>query len=494
MATNGFFKIDDPQVDILAGYEIHPSWWSRKYEYRWAFSFVKPGMVVADMGSGSNQRPFKNMLATKAKLVYAVDANNEAKLLQTDESNINTIIGNFEEEIAEIKQHSLDRIFCISVLEEGVDIKKALNEFARLIKPDGLILLTFDVIADPSKPPSVYKGVNIEEFTRAVNESGLEIVGDLDLSPSEVLVNNDFNLRVFHCILKLREESFNNKVSNDDKSALTLKWLKSIHPKTGGVLSWPGDISNPEVTGYIIPTLLARGEEKMAKELADWVVSMQHISGGFRGQDGILRSFDTAACIEGLLAAYNQFAEKKYEEAAIRAKQWIVDKCMGLDGKIFTEPGGSELRDYSIRINGLLGIKPVWFLSKKHEWPFEKPNERAHYIGYTLEGLVALGEVEWVKTILEEVEIALSHGKLITYSISQNWAPARPHYPCHVASAQIGLLLTKLRIKEDLAQSLYNNLLELIDADGGIPVHPRGLKTSWTAKWFLDFDHALKTK
>ena len=443
------------------------------------------------MGTGYHDRPFKNMLATICRDVYAVDARDQARSLKIREDNIHLVIADFSKPIKEIEPSSLDLVFCLSVLEEGVDILQALLEFKRLLKPNGKIVLTFDVIRDPTQPVGIYKGVNLETFFRAVTEVGLEFAGGTDFSTQDILTNPEWNLSVFHCTLQHKNSS--DKIQKEAKTPLILDWVKNNHPKGSGILSWPGDVAYPEVTGYIIPTLLAHGFFDLAKELANWLVSIQHIGGGFRGQDGKLRSFDTAACIEGLTTASIFFSEKEFAVSAERARKWIKDFCIETDGKIYSEPNKKEFRNYSLRVNGILSVKPTWINPQPSLWPFGEKPDRTHYIAYALEGLLSLGEVEKVKLILDNVENALTPQGFISYWVSSNWNPAPPFYACHNATAQIGLLLARLKIKPDLVKKLYNNLVEVVQSDGGIPTRPKTIATSWTAKWFLDFEEALKT-
>ncbi|HET7099040.1 MAG TPA: methyltransferase domain-containing protein [Patescibacteria group bacterium] len=484
---NGFFKIPDIHTNNVAGIAIHPVWWSRHYEYVWAFQFVKPKMVVADMGCGYSYRPFKNILATQCTKVYAVDGRDEARSQVIRESNIELVIADFARPIKEIKESSLDRVFCLSVLEEGVDIASALTEFGRVLKPDGLIVLTFDVISDPSKPVGVYEGVNLNKFFIAVETAGLEVAGGIDLAMENRLTHPDWNLSVFHCVLWRKD--FPKRIENNKKTDKVLEWIQNQTVKSGGIAAWPGQGAYTEVSGYMIPTLLAHGKVKLANSLADWLLTIQE-SGAFRGLDGRFRSFDTAACIEGLQVAAGYFGNKIYSQSALLAKNWIRDNATDSEGKIFSQTDHKELRNYSLRVNGIVGIRPEWFYSQDTDWPFGDEADRTHYIAYALEGLLALGETEKVKAILNSVETVIIPPTLVTYWVKPNWNPSKPIFACHNASAQIGLILSKLQIKPELRSKLLNNLLNVVGDDGGIPTTIGSVDTSWTAKWFLDFEEA----
>jgi hypothetical protein len=106
-----------------------------------------------------------------------------------------------------------------------------------------------------------------------------------------------------------------------------------------------------ETTGYCIETFLAYSSivgnvefERMAVEMANWLVSIQLNSGGMPHNEGhgyIVDSplvFDSAQDIFGLLKVYGQTGKPIYLEAAVRAGRWIVGRQEGngswVDGSI----------------------------------------------------------------------------------------------------------------------------------------------------------------
>jgi len=492
MYINGFFKLNDFHTNSVAGIAIHPSWWSRQYEYPWAFKFVKENQIVADLGCGYTYRPFKNMLAIKCEKVYAVDSRQEALSLVIPEKNIELVLWDFTKPPPKKIPKHVDRIFCLSVLEEGVDIEKALVQFKKLIKPDGLIILTFDVIADPSKPVGKYQGVNMERFFRAVEKAELQIVGGLDFSLENRLVHPDWNLSPFHCVLAHRDIPI--KVKHQQKTPQILEWIKKNRIKGSGIAAWQGHDAYPEVTGYLIPTLLSYGETKLVRKLADWLVSVQDKSGGFMGLDGRLYSFDTAAALEGLAVAGSYFFDRNYSDAAASAKKWISGNTLGSDGRIFSLSDRQEMCNYSLRVNGITGISPLWIYAQNPAWPLLPLADRSHYLSYAIEGLVALGMNGLAKEVLKNIDNAVSPAGFISYKINPNWFPVTANDVCYAATSQIGLLLTKLGIQSDLAEKLLDNLFAIIDKSGGVPARPGYTATSWTGKWLLDFENAVYDK
>ena len=202
MVNNAFFKLTDPKATEILGLEIHPTFWSRHYEYPWALQFAEPGQVVADMGCGWHQRPFKNALAQICELVYAVDGHPGVTKLP-GHPNMPFVVADITKPIPEIAESSLDRVFCISVIEDLKDIAgKALTEFARCVKTDGLVIVTCDSQYDYDKPLAQYPGVPIDVLEKAVDEAGLEFVGERDWDKTGALYHEGFNLAVVHMVLR----------------------------------------------------------------------------------------------------------------------------------------------------------------------------------------------------------------------------------------------------------------------------------------------------
>ena len=109
-------------------------------------------------------------------------------------------------------------------------------------------------------------------------------------------------------------------MTDSNKVDLVLGWLRAHSPS--GVLNWHDGDVYPEVTGYLIPTLLKYGEQDLALQYAEYLVSIQNDNGSFESiKDGVERIFDTAACYEGLLAIGKT-------EAASKAKAWLQSQYL----------------------------------------------------------------------------------------------------------------------------------------------------------------------
>ena len=204
MHNNAFFKLSDPEANEVAGFEIPKGWWSRKKEYFWALQHNLMGGVVADMGFGFTYRPFHDALCRHAGLVYGVDIKPPqwSEVEHPLPPNFEVIVADFTKDFAGIPAHSLDRIFCLSVLEDTNNPKGALQVFKKLLAPDGKIVLTFDVPYDKTKPTPKYPGVNWEQFMADVDDVGLHFVGAVDADMTDALYNEEYNLCVFRCLLE----------------------------------------------------------------------------------------------------------------------------------------------------------------------------------------------------------------------------------------------------------------------------------------------------
>lgn len=204
--NNSFFKWSDSNPAEVEGFFIPPEWWSRRYEYSWAINYARSDNIVADMGCGWMPRPFKDMLAKKAKVVWAVDRDSRVANLRVDApSNLEIVV----DDITQLKLFGaghFDKIFCISVLEDLEDKQKVLETFKKVLRPheSSRIIFTFDVPYDGLKPVTPYPGVDLQEFVDLVWKAGLDFDGCLEMYKNDIVFNSEFNLCCFHCVLKIK--------------------------------------------------------------------------------------------------------------------------------------------------------------------------------------------------------------------------------------------------------------------------------------------------
>ena len=214
IGTSRFITFDDPQLKKVI-LDLPQLWWSRPYEYAWASSFVSEDHVVLDAACGVCH-PFKFCLCNLCKKVYACDL--DERLLSKKEivMDIINVFGqeglNFPLEYLDkpimsrqdISNTSytdamFDRIICISVLEhlQKEDLFKTLLEFKRLLKKEGMLVVTVD-----------YPYIDMEIFNRMLEKSGLSYTGKVNFElPGNALTTDLFpefpgGLYSFRALLK----------------------------------------------------------------------------------------------------------------------------------------------------------------------------------------------------------------------------------------------------------------------------------------------------
>ena len=230
-----------------------------------------------------------------------------------------------------------------------------------------------------------------------------------------------------------------------DKVTTTLDYIKGLELQSGGIAGWNGAPAYPEVSGYLIPTLLDYGERELAVRLADWLVSIQNDEGSFCDMYGQKRSFDTAAVMEGLRII-------GYRKAALNARDWLI-RQVRKDGAVRITPENDETHLYTMRVSALLGYRDGAKYWMGQEWE----DTREHYVAYALEGLWNMGYKDFVR-----VKLAV-----------QEW-----DNDDLCANAQFAILTYQAGI--DFLPYKYKSKVDLVNNNLG------KLSNSWTAKWILD--------
>ncbi len=213
LMTSRFVLKSDERVNELTNMSLPVTrwWWSRPYEYAWAMEFAGKDLVVLDAACGL-PHPLKWHLGSTCNEVWACDIDptitDSVKLLQVvrqelGEATYQTLKEKGENPRLHFVHASIcdlpntmpqfDRIFCISTFEHMSrnDQKKALAEFARKLKPDGLLIMTID-----------YPVVTSESLLSMAKDAGLIPAGDcvMGLPPRGALAGEGFH--IYRCVLK----------------------------------------------------------------------------------------------------------------------------------------------------------------------------------------------------------------------------------------------------------------------------------------------------
>jgi hypothetical protein len=265
-----------------------------------------------------------------------------------------------------------------------------------------------------------------------------------------------------------------------------IAWLK-MATRSGAVAAWMdgGQLGKPypEVTAYLIPTLLKVGEEWMANASAEYILAIQRADGALPGLDGLSRTFDTAACYEGLMAAFKHFGGARYVEGATRARHWLM-KMGREDGALKIAPSIEDTRCYTCRADGLLRRdRGLLYWTPDADWsPKWGTRERVHYIAYCLEGLWRGGPKEPVIRVLKASQNAIREDGLMPFYIHEGWLAGEG--TCLTATAQMAMLYRWAGMD---ASRLMAGLEKARHPSGGFPVSASdSLCVSWPVKFYLD--------
>ncbi|MFA5886399.1 MAG: class I SAM-dependent methyltransferase [Patescibacteria group bacterium] len=227
--TSRFFLVDDEKNSDFF-FPLHPTWWSRFYEYIWASKFIEKTDISLDAASGICH-PFKFYLADHGQETHALDY--DPRILEEGEikkeifevfgaTGLNKMTPEYFQKIVYQKasltkmpyeNKKFDKIYCLSVLEHlndwpnkypyfndhpGFDkfiprnIEHSLREFRRVLKDNGLIILTFD-----------YPTINLYYFKRIIERLNLTFAAAVDFTlPPRALYSPDKQLYCFRAILK----------------------------------------------------------------------------------------------------------------------------------------------------------------------------------------------------------------------------------------------------------------------------------------------------
>ena len=265
--------------------------------------------------------------------------------------------------------------------------------------------------------------------------------------------------------------------------------------------------SYPEVSGYIIPTMLDYAKivndvkiDNNIIKCSDWLISIQLPSGAFQGRlIGDLPVtpviFNTGMILFGLKEAFLKTKDLKYRDSATKAADWLVDvqSSDGLWRKHLTLNGTGESHDYHTRVSwGILEINKIHkkdeYLSsatKNIEWVInnhqnkngwfthtdlleEKNNEPLiHFLVYTIRGILECGRIldnnKWIDSAILAARGLLNsqieNGRIFA-RYDSNWNPT-VNWVCLTGVAQISIVYT-------LIYKLTNDSIWIESADENI--------------------------
>ncbi len=291
-----------------------------------------------------------------------------------------------------------------------------------------------------------------------------------------------------------------------------LSWIRANHLPGGGIrVESRHRYAYPEVTGYIVPTLLAYGDEELATELTEWLLCIQRPDGSFTDPDqGRSYVFDTGQALRGLLAMCGKVAGT--EEAARRAADYLVgamiDEGRGGFPAQYTGTDCPEpvqlyvlppLVDAARRLGRVDGVRYGEAAHRCAEYYLCQPDglridDLTHFLGYQLEALIDLGYADRARdTLAALAAMQQSDGAVRGTGGASGASGASDNaWVCTSGLAQLAICWYKLDTAgpADLAMTWLDRHQE---RDGGFRgSYGRGasdkahVEVSWAPKFYLD--------
>ncbi|MCF6199020.1 MAG: hypothetical protein L3J67_06400 [Hyphomicrobiaceae bacterium] len=304
----------------------------------------------------------------------------------------------------------------------------------------------------------------------------------------------------------------------------------------------------PETSGYIILTLLQlsslypeRDDQNSALRLGDFLVDMQGIEGGFAGREvGVLNTpliFDTGMILLGLNSLARQGEDRKYEAAARRAGDFLLDS-MDDTGCFVRNLSNGIIHTYNVRAAwGLMALAQTtgeqkyadgalqnadWTLRQQRDNGFFKNNifkpggkANLHGVSYVMRGLLEISRLtdgtagkkynEAVRLTADQLVAAFREHGYIAGELNKDWSYAA-RYLCLTGYAQLSIILLKLHQETPSADYLETalSLIKLVASTQNITAQTQpyygGVKGShpvygryaplqypnWATKFFID--------
>ncbi len=310
------------------------------------------------------------------------------------------------------------------------------------------------------------------------------------------------------------------KAGGGSPPSRALDWVRSQENPAGGIRVHSGRAeSYPEVTGYLVPTLLKYGDRELATRLVRWLVSIQHPDGSFPSARGVTNLFDTGQVLRGLLAGMGLVPEAR--GAALRTAEYLCSQMVDGGEGGFGERGyGSFLLQQMMEgVKG--GFSPRSYLGYVPESiylyslvpllsaarTFERPDLEAaakacfehyrrhkdalhledltHFLGYQLEALIDVGREDLALPILKTLRRMQAADGSVRGQAGEDWV-------CSPGMAQLAVCWYKVGMWEPADRGLAW-LESRQQASGGfrgsygpLASYFPEVELPWAAKFYLD--------
>lgn len=255
---------------------------------------------------------------------------------------------------------------------------------------------------------------------------------------------------------------------------------------TGETSGW--DVSYPETTGYIIPTLLEYARKAGAPEIAARAIRMAHWEADVQMASGAVQggklcppdrqtpaAFNTGMVLDGLSAAIREAADQRLFEAAKRAADFLVadlttDGYFRTNGAFVTAEVvktynclcgwalyrfGEDSGDERYRSAAVTAVAAALRKQRPNGWVADNCLTNAdapllHTIGYTMQGMLEVGVlagredfVAAARRTADAVIATMARDGFLNGRFYDDWTPAA-FSSCLTGSAQFAVVCYRL--------------------------------------------------
>ncbi len=345
-------------------------------------------------------------------------------------------------------------------------------------------------------------GVEVVPPARLCELRPFLIILSCDQSEEIVIQLEEYGLNQYisYFLFKNRYKKENLPSPESTSAERACNWILQIQQENGGVSVFSGaPYEYPEVTGYIIPTMLQYGFQDEALAMAKYLASAANLNGSFpaAGSDQVYL-FDTAQALRGLNAickVTNEYAglqEKtaEYLFSVLSRHNGLFPKSYEQDSVIpetimlfalppmleYARMTGSREKEALIHRSVKLYLQEAEVLSIK---------TLTHFLAYQIDGLIDMGYIDEVRPIVRSLLDSQREDGAIPAYEGVDWV-------CITGCSQIAICLYKMKMPAP-ADRLMTWVERNMEPSGGFlgsvgsgAEYFEDRELSWAVKFYLD--------
>jgi len=407
-----------------------------------------------------------------------------------------------------------DVVICVNALDHVDDLEKTVKEISRVLKPGGKLIGQFNFRESPTRTEPVC--LNHETVSGLCQTNQLQLRSAVyQYSMPEAKEDRYYyefekaaeKLPVGHGIHlaeRFLEQCIRDGLAHS-YDVIKKVWVKPYPEVTGYLLSY---FANDAQRNDIPPAII---------KAADKLIGIQNGRGGLPSfcDEHYLFTFDTGQVMHGCASLFKKTGEKKYLAAATACGEFLCDMQLP-DGSMFpvydlrngakyVDNDGTWGNSFSpIQAKNIEGLLLLSGLTSNQKYPtvaqklaqWSKQHcdlTYTHPGAYCLEGLLAIGEEEFVRDRLkEEIIPRIGSNGFLAYSEDLPYSYVS-------GSVQMAILLFKLGFKENSRRILewarvvqsnhfMGGLFQYAGKDGDLDDHVHTEMNSWGTKYFAQLE------